>query len=63
MTTNGDILTYIKTKKTDKIRLVRPWLLILWIEITDLTQLENVARGLEHIHRSGIIHGDLNGVR
>ena len=26
-------------------------------------QLEDVARGLEHVRRSGIIHGGLNGVR
>ena len=26
-------------------------------------QLEDVAKGLEHLHKCGIIHGDLKGVR
>ena len=31
------------------------------IDLT-LRQLEDVARGLEYLHKSDIIHGDLKGV-
>ena len=36
----------------------------LWAEIANLTpQLEDVTNGLEYLHKTGIIHGDLKGVR
>ena len=61
MTTNGNILDYSNVNKANRLRLVRS--LVVNVSLGRNRQLdpqlEDVAKGLEHLHRSGVIHGDL----
>ena len=61
MTTNGNILDYNNVNKANKLRLVRS--LVVNVSLGRNRQLdpqlEDVAKGLEHLHRCGVIHGDL----
>jgi serine/threonine protein kinase len=65
MMTNGNILKYIKKTKANRIYLVRFSVIasLLGRNHSSNPQLEDVAKGLEYLHKSGIIHGDLKGVR
>ena len=61
MTTNGNILDYNNVNKANRLRLVRS--LVVNVSLGRNRQLdpqlEDVANGLERLHRSGVIHGDL----
>ena len=61
MMTNGNILDCNNFKKANRVRLVRS--LVVNVSLGRNRQLdpqlEDVAKGLERLHRSGVIHGDL----
>ena len=59
---NGNIMDYIRLKEANRIRLVRHLCVRPFCKLT-IQKLGDVAKGLLYLHKCGVIHGDLKGVR
>ena len=62
MMTNGNIVDYIRSKRANRLCLVRLPFSPQRPNYRLYSQLRDVANGLQHLHGLGIVHGDLKGV-
>ena len=59
---NGNIVDYIRVTEANRIRLVWHFPSLALSYTLNIPKLEDVAKGLRHLHKNRIIHGDLKGV-